>query len=154
MHLQKRQVWVSSTPYFVQDPLTSDISRLLCEQSSTLKHLSPSFSLNMQHYDDVLHEWLAEKMQNILVIEYIHWARGGVSYGRSAEYLIFTTIPAVSEFLCYVPTRKLFLFDYRHRVIVSDLLAAPPHLPAQTLHLLQFHDGEKKINNPQSSGHC
>lgn len=41
----------------------------------------------------------------------------------------------------------------QHQVILSDLLTAPPHLPAQPLHLFQLHDGERKRNNPQSFCH-
>lgn len=39
---------------------------------------------------------------------------------------------------------------YMHQVILPDLLTAPPHIPAQPLHLLQLHDREEKRNNPQS----
>lgn len=46
-------------------------------------------------------------------------------------------------------------FSDRHQVLLSDLLTAPPHLPAQPLHLLQLHDGEqKRRHNAQSSCCC
>lgn len=44
----------------------------------------------------------------------------------------------------WFPALDPFLIASRHQVISSDLLTAPPHLPAKPLHLLQLHDGRRK----------
>lgn len=58
-------------------------------------------------------------------------------------------VKAVNEWIVQVLsewTPDQFLDGRKYYSVLPDLLAAPPHLPAESLHLLQLHDAEKIIS--------